>query len=171
MSLGAGSLPEEMFNICYREDCAVLKMLRRRAVEHVARSGALSTLSELVVAVDRALRRIGYVAKDVRTAVVEEYARVLQLDIAPREDVSRALGGREGWTFEDLLYGDSPVADALHEALMALYMQYAEGDDVEKLGTADFAAYATMEFYVRGRLSRDAAEETLKKIADLALET
>jgi len=169
MSLGAGSLPEEVFNICYREDCAVLKMLRRRAMKHV--KVALSTHSELLTAVERAFRRIDYVAKDVRASVVEEYARVLQLDVPPRMDVFRALGGREGWTFEDLLYGDSPVADALHEALMALYMQYAEGGDVEKLGTADFAAYATMEFFARGRLSRDATEETLKKIADLALET
>ena len=169
MNLGAGSLAEEVFGVCRREDCAVLKMLRRRAVKHV--KGALPTHSELLTAVERAFRSIGYVARDVRTSVIEEYARVLQLDVAPRWDVFRVVGGREGWTFEDLLYGDSPVADALHEALMALYMQYAEGGDVEKLGTADFAAYATMEFFVRGQLSRDAAEETLKKITDLALET
>jgi len=172
VALGAGSLPEELFGVCYRMDCALVKMLRKRVLRYVISLGVPSASSELIAAVDSAIKRIGYVAEGVHDAVVEEYARVLQLDIPPREDVFKLLGGQPGWTFEDLLYlGDSPAADALHEAMVALYMRYVEGGDVEKLGVADLAAYATMEFFARGRLSRDATEETLKKIADLALET
>jgi len=169
MSLGAGSLPEELFGICLREDCAVLKMLRRRALRRVA--GALSTPSELVAVVDRTLRRIGYV-RDVRTSVIEEYARVLQLDTPPRDDVLRALGGTPSQTFEDLLYeGGSPVADALHEAVVALYMQYVDGGDVERLGVADFAAYAATEFFAQSRLSESRAKEILQRLTDMVLET
>jgi len=169
MSLGAGSLPEELFGICLREDCAVLKMLRRRALRRVA--SALYAPSGLLVAADKALRRIRYV-KDVRTAtVVEEYTKVLSLETPPRADVAKLLGGEPGWTFEELLYrsGD-PVADALHEVMMALYMQYVDGGDAERLGVADFAAYAVIERYAQGRLGQDAAKEALRKITDLVLE-
>jgi len=104
--------------------------------------------------------------------VAREYVEVLRLDKPPRPDVFRAFGGREGWTFEDLLYkGDSPVTDALHETAMALYIEYAEGADVERLGVADFAAYAATELYVQGRLSRDAAWDALRRITDFVLET
>jgi len=168
MALGAGSIPEELFGVCRRPDCDLVKMLRKRALRLV--KGALSTPSELLTVADRVLKRIGYVS-NVRDVVAREYVEVLRLDTPPRPDVFRALGGREGWTFEELLYrSNNPVADALHETAMALYIEYAEGADVERLGVADFAAYAATELYVQGRLSRDVAKETLKKITDLVLE-
>jgi hypothetical protein len=170
VALGAGSLPEELFGVCYRMDCALVKMLRKRVLRYVARLGVPSASSELVAAVDRAIKRIGYVAEGVHDAVVEEYARVLQLDIPPREDVFKLLGGQPGWTFEDLLYlGDSPAADALHEAMVALYMQYVEGGDVEKLGAADFAAYAAVELLREGRMPVSKAKELLNQITNESL--
>ena len=169
-ALGAGSLPEELFGVCYRMDCALVKMLRKRAVKHVKR--ALSTPSQLLAAADRAFRRIGYVARDVHTSVIGEYARVLQLDVPPRQDIFALFGGRPGWTFEDLLYlGDSPAADALHEAMVALYMRYVEGGDAEKLGAADFAAYAAVELLREGRMPESKAKELLNQITDMVLET
>jgi len=102
---------------------------------------------------------------------VGEYARVLMLDIPPREDVLMLLGGQPGWTFEDLLYlGDDPVADALHEAMMALYMEYVDGSDVQRLGVLDFAAYAVIKLYAQGRLTEGKAKEVLQRLADLVLE-
>jgi hypothetical protein len=169
-ALGAGSLPEELFDICYRGDCSTAKALRRRALSRITERGLPPTSSELLAAVERAFRRIGYVAKDVHNAVVREYAEVLRLDIPPRADVLRALGGREGWTFEELLYkSNSPVADALHEIIMALYMEYVDGGDVERLGIADYATYTIIELYTQGRLPKDKTADVLKQVADLVL--
>jgi hypothetical protein len=146
----------------------MVKMLRKRALRYVTGFGVSS---EWINAVDKALKRIGYVTEGVDNAVVEEYARVLQLDIPPRDDVLTLLGGWPGWTFEDLLYNkNSPVADSLHEAMMALYMSYVEGGDVDKLGTADFAAYAAIELLKGGWLSENKAKEILKRVTDLVLE-
>jgi len=171
-TLGTGSLPEELFGVCYRMDCALVKMLRKRVLRYVARLGVSGTSSELMGAVDKAVKRIGYIAEGVRDVVVGEYARVLRLDIPPREDVFALLGGQPGWTFEDMLYlGDSPAADALHETMVALYMRYVEGGDVEKLGTADFAAYAAVELLREMRISERKAKELLNQIADMVLET
>jgi hypothetical protein len=168
MSLGVGSLPEELFGVCYRSDCASVRRLRREVLEEVLNSGS----PDLVGASAEALRRRGY-AEDpegVRAAVVEEYARVLELDIPPREDVFELLGGRRGWTFEDLLYlGDDPVADRLHEAMMAIYMGYVDGDDVEKLGAAELAVCATLALLQRGRMSKAEAAGAIGRIADWVL--
>ena len=168
MSLGAGSLPEELFGICRRRDCVVVRRLRREALEEVVGSSS----SDLVEASAEALRRRGYAedAEKARTAVVKEYARVLSLDVPPREDVLLLLGGQRGWTFEDLLYlGGDPVANKLHVAMMALYMEYVEGGDVEKLGTAEFAVYAALAFLQRGRINRAEAAEAISRIADYIL--
>jgi hypothetical protein len=166
-ALGVGAIPEELFSICYREDCSTVRTLRRRALRYV--KGIPPTIFGLLTAVERAFRRIGYVA-DMCTAVVREYAEVLRLDIPPRADVLERLGGRRGWTFEELLYrGSNPVVDAMHEAVMALYMEYVENGDVERLGVADYAAYATIELYVQGRLPKDKAADVLRQVADLVL--
>ncbi len=168
MSLGAGSLPEEVFGVCYRMDCTVVKKLRREALEEVVSSIS----SELLRSSAEALRRRRYAegAEGVRAAVVKEYARVLSLDIPPREDVLLLLGGRRGWTFEDLLiYGNDPVADKLHEAMMAFYMEYVNGGDVEKLGAAEFAVYAALTLLQRGRIDRTEAAEAVSRIVSWVL--
>jgi hypothetical protein len=54
--------------------------------------------------------------------------------------------------------------------MMALYMGYVEGGDVEKLGTADYAAYAAVELLKEGWLPEDKAKEILKRVTDLVLE-
>jgi hypothetical protein len=36
VALGAGSIPEELFNVCYRGNCTALRKLRREALEEVA---------------------------------------------------------------------------------------------------------------------------------------
>jgi hypothetical protein len=167
VALGVGSLPEEVFGICYRRDCSAVRRLRRESLEEVASSPA-----DLLETSAEALKRCDYAenAEEVRTAVVEEYARVLDLDIPPRRDVLELLGGRRGWTFEDLLYlGDDPVADSLHEAMVALYMQYVDSHDVERLGVADFAIYAAIELLQRGRIDKAKAAETIGRIADWVL--
>ncbi len=166
MSLGAGSLPEEVFGVCYRSDCAAVRRLRRGALEEVV------TSNDLLKSSAEALKRCGCAedAEGVRTAVVKEYARVLGLDIPPREDVLLLLGGRRGWTFEDLLiYGNDPVAHKLHEAMMAFYMEYVDGGDVEKLGAAEFAVYAALALLQRGRIGRAEAAEAVGRITDWVL--
>jgi len=168
VSLGAGSLPEELFGICRRRDCVVVRRLRREALEEVVSSSS----SDLVEASAEALRRrrYGEDAEKVRAAVVKEYARVLGLDVPPREDVLLLLGGRRGWTFEDLLiYGGDQVAHRLHEAMMAFYMEYVEGGGVEGLGAAEFAVYAALAFLQRGRVGRAEAAEAISRIADYIL--
>jgi len=168
VSLGAGSLPEELFGICRRRDCVVVRRLRREALEEVVSSSS----SDLVEASAEALRRrrYGEDAEKARTAVVKEYARVLGLDVPPREDVLLLLGGRRGWTFEDLLiYGGDQVAHRLHEAMMAFYMEYVEGGGVERLGAAEFAVYAALALLQRGRVGRAEAAEAISRIADWIL--
>ena len=164
MALGIGSLPEELFDVCYREDCATVKKLRRKALEEVAvASDILETSAEV-------LKKYSYAEDKLRDVVVKEYARVLNFDAPMREDVFELLGGRRGWTYEDLLYlGNDPVADALHEAMMALYMEYVNGGDVERLGVADFAAYATVELLQRSRMDKAKAAETIDRITDWVL--
>jgi hypothetical protein len=166
VALGAGSLPEEVFNMCHRVDCLSLKRLRREALEEVVSS------SDLLKSSAEALKRRGYAedAEEVRAAVVKEYARVLSLDVPPREDVLQLLGGQRGWTFEDLLiYGNDPVPDKLHEAMMAFYMEYVDGGDVERLGAAEFAVYAALALLQRGRTGRTEAAEAIRRIADWVL--
>ena len=160
MSLWAGSLPEELFDVCLRRDCATVKKLRREALKEVAVSAASDVAFETYV---------GGV-EEVRAAVVEEYARVLSLDVPLREDVLLLLGGRLGWTFEDVFYksGD-PVADSLHVAMMALYMEYVDGGDVERLGSAEFAVYTTLMRLQRNRTGRAEAAEAISQIADRVL--
>ncbi len=168
MSLGAGSLPEEVFGVCYRSDCVAVRRLRREALEEAVASNA----SDLVKSSAEALRRRGYAedAEGVRAAVVKEYARVLNLDVPPREDVLQLLGGQRGWTFEDLLiYGNDPVAHKLHEAMMAFYMEYVDGGDVEKLGAAEFAVYAALVLLQRRRIGRAEAAEAVSRITDWVL--
>jgi hypothetical protein len=169
MTLGAGSLPEETFGICLREDCPTVKMLRNRALKHVLSSSALATPSGLLTAAERAVRRVGYAA-DVRGAVVEEYARVLSLDVSLSEHAAVLLGGWPGQALEELLYQSrDPVVDALHTAMMALYMEYIDGSDVQRLGVLDFAAYAVLELLRRGWMPRSRAAELLSWFADQAL--
>jgi hypothetical protein len=165
VSLGAGSLPEELFGVCYRRDCVAVRRLRREALEEVDPSNLVESSAE-------ALRRRGCAqdAEEVRAAVVKEYARVLSLDVPPREDVLLLLGGRRGWSFEDLLiYGGDPVAGKLHEAVMAFCMEYAGGGNVEELGAAEFAVYAVLTLLQRGRIGRAEAAEAIGRIADYVL--
>jgi hypothetical protein len=173
VALGAGALPEELFGVCLRGDCGTVKALRRRALRYflALRGVASAAPSKLADAADRAIKKIGYAAGDVCGAVAEEYARVLlDLDIPLGENLAALLGGRPNWTFEDLLYlGDDPVADALHEAMVALYMEYVDRTDVQRLGVLDFAAYAVLAALQRGRIARDRAAELLKWVADQAL--
>jgi len=58
------------------------------------------------------------------------------------------------------------VADALHEAVMALYMEYVDGGDVERLGSAEFAVYTTLMRLQRNRMGRS---EAISQIADRVL--
>ena len=170
MALGAGSLPEELFGVCHRRDCPVVKMLRKRALRDLLTLGE-PTPSALAAVADKAIKKIGYAAaEDVRGAVVGEYARLLSLDIPLGEDVAGLLGGRPGQTLEDLLYrSNDPVVNALHMAAMALYMEYADGADLQRLGVLDFAAYALLELLRRGRATRDHVAKLLSWIADQAL--
>jgi hypothetical protein len=167
VALGAGSIPEELFNVCYRPDCLTIRKLRRVVLEEVVGSQA-----DLLETSAEALKRRDY-AEDVdklREAVVKEYARVLNFEAPMRRDVFELLGGQRGRTFEDLLYmGNDPVADRLHETAMALYMEYVEGSDVEKLGAADFAVYAIIELLQRGRVDKAKAAETIGQITDWVL--
>jgi len=145
-----------------------VRRLRREALEEVVTSSS----SDLVEASAEALRRRGYVedAEKVRAAVVKEYARVLSLDVPPREDVLLLLGGQRGWTFEDLLYlGDDPVAHKLHEAMMAFHMEYVDGGNVEELGAAEFAVYVILTLLQRGRVGRAEAAEAIGRITDWVL--
>ena len=170
MALGAGSLPE-WFGICLRSDCSAVKMLRPRALKYFLKRGSASAApSAVVAAADWAIRRIGYAsAEDVRGAVVKEYAELLRLDIALSEDLISMFGGQPGWTLEELVYrSDDPVVGALHIAMMALFMEYADGG-FHRLGALDFAAYAVLELLRRGLAARGRASELLKWIADQAL--
>ncbi len=175
--LGAGSLPEEVFGMCRREDCPVVKMLRRRALRNFIKlRGAAATPSAFVAAADEAVKRIGYVVTDeartaaVRGAVVREYAELLSLDVALSEDSATLLGGRPGMTLEELIYAsDDRLVGALHEILMALYMEYVDSSDWSWLDVLDFAAYAVLELVRRGRMARDQATDLLIWISDKAL--
>jgi len=171
MALGAGSLPEELFGVCHRRDCPVVKMLRKRALGDFLTLGEPAP-SALAAAADEAIKKIGYAAaEDVRGAVVGEYAKVLSLDIPLGEDAADLLGGRPGQTLEELLYrSNDPVVNALHMAAMALYMEYVDGSDLQRLGTLDFAAYALLELLRRGRATREHVAKLLNWIADQALE-
>jgi hypothetical protein len=173
MALGAGAIPEEVFGVCYRRDCAVVKkMLRRRALERLLAGGAVSANpSAFIGAAEKAIRRIGYIsAEDVRGAVVEEYARVLNLGLTLSGDAAGLLSAQPGWTLEELLYkNNNSVVDALYTAMMTLYMEYVGGSDLQRLGILDFAAYAALELLRRGRINRDRAAKILNWIADQAL--
>jgi hypothetical protein len=165
-----GTIPEEIFGICIREDCELVKMLRHRALRGVLRRGS-GAPSELLVVTERAIRRVGYV-KDMRNAVIKEYAKVLSMDIPLNEFAATLLGGRPGQTLEELVYSsDDPVVDALHTAMMAFLMEYVEGSDLRRLEVLEFAAYAVLMMLHRGRMDRGRAAELLKWIADRALES
>ncbi len=167
MALGAGSIPEEVFGMCRRNDCRIVKMLRHRALKDVLKLGASTSPSELLTAAERIARRIGYAA-DVRNAVVEEYAELMGTPL--NEYAAALLGGRPGQTLEELVYSSrDPLADALHIAAAALYMEYADGGDVERLGAADFAAYAVLVMLQRGRIFRNRAAKLIGSITDQVL--
>ncbi len=176
--LGAGSLPEEVFGACRREDCPVVKMLRRRALRSfLARVGASAAPSAFAAAADEAVKRIGYVATDeariaaVRGAVVREYAELLSLDVALSENAAALLGGRPGMTLEELIYtSDDRLVGAFHVAAMALFMEYVDSSDWRRLDVLDFAAYAALELVRRGRMARDQAAKLLIWISDKALD-
>ncbi len=171
MALGAGSIPEEVFGICRRRDCETVKMLRRRALRGVLKLGALASPSELLIAAEGTIRRIGYAA-DVRSAVVEEYAELISLGVHLNEYAAALLGGRPGRALEELIYSfRDPLVDALHIAATALYMEYADGGDVEKLGAAEFAAYAVLVMLQRGRIFRNRAAKLIGLITDQVLKT
>jgi hypothetical protein len=124
-----------------------------------------------VATADKAIRKIGYAeAEDVRGAVVEEYAKVLSLDIPLGEDVADLLGDEPGWTLEELLYrSNGPVVHALHMAVMALFMEYAYAPDLQRLGVLDFAAYALLELLRMGRAARNHVAKLLSWITDQTL--
>jgi hypothetical protein len=172
--LGAGSVPEQVFGICRRGDCSVVKMLRRRALRSFLKRGVASASpSAFAAAAGEVIRRVGYAAEDaaaVKNAVVGEYAELLSLDVALGEDAAALLGGRPGVVLEELLYtsGDRLVG-ALHEAAMALYMEYLDRSDWRQLDALDFAAYAALELLRRMRITRERAAELLKWITDQAL--
>jgi ABC-type amino acid transport substrate-binding protein len=145
-------------------------MLRRRAVGDVLRSGVSANPAELLIATKRAVRRIGYVAEDVRNAVVEEYGRLISLDVPLNEEAAALLGGRPGQTLEELVYRSSdPLVDALHVVAMALYMEYADSSDWQRLEVFDLAAYAVFTLLQRGRATRNQAAKLLSWIADQVL--
>ena len=170
--LGAGAIPEEVFGICRRRDCEAVEMLRRRALGNVLRSGVSAAPSELLNAAKRAIRSIGYVAEDVRGAVVEEYAKLISLDVPLNENAAALLGGQPGQTLEELIYqSHDSLADALHIAIMALYMEYVDSGDMRRLEVPDFAAYAVLVMLQRGRIARKNAAKLLGWIADQVLKT
>lgn len=109
-----------------------------------------------------------------RGAVVKEYAELLRLDIPLSEDVASLFGGQPGWTLEELIYrSDDSLVGALHEAAMALFMEYVDRTDWRQLDALNFAACATLELLRRGRMARGRAAELLtellKQITDQAL--
>jgi hypothetical protein len=72
--------------------------------------------------------------------------------------------------FEDLLIcGRDPVAGGLHVAVMAPYMEYADGGGAEELGAAEFAVYTALAPQ-RGRMGRAEAAEAISRIADSVLD-
>jgi hypothetical protein len=170
--LGAGSVPEQVFGICRREDCSTVKMLRRRALRSFLKRGVASASpSAFAAAAGKVIRRVGYAAEEaVKNAVVGEYAELLRLDVALGEDAAALLGGRPGMALEELLYAsDDRLVGALHEAAMALYMECLDRPDWQQLDVLDFAAYATLELLRRMRITKERAAELLKWITDQAL--
>jgi hypothetical protein len=168
--LGAGSIPEELFRICRRRDCETVKMLRHRAMRDVLRSGASANPTELLIAVKKAIRRIEYAAEDVRGAVVEEYARLISLDVPLNEETAALLGGRPGQTLEELIYRSSdPLVNAFHTVAMALYMEYVDRPNWQRLEVFDFAAYTALTLLQRGRATRNRAANLLGWITDQVL--
>jgi hypothetical protein len=151
-----------------------VRSLRQRALFRyfLALKGVVSGAPAAFAATaDKTMRRIGYAAaeEEVRSAVVGEYTKVLDLGIPLGKDVADLLGGRSGWTLEELLYkSNDPVVDALHETMVALYMEYVDGSDLQRLGILDFSAYAVLELLRRGRMARERAAELLSWVADLA---
>ncbi len=171
MALGAGSIPEEVFGLRRRRDCEIVKMLRCRAARDVLRSGASANPSELLIAVEKTIRRIGYVAEDAYNAVVEEYARLVSLDVPLNEYAAALLGGRPGQTLEELIYSSSdPLIYAIHVAVVAFYMEYADGGNIERLGTAEFATYTVLTMLQRGQILRSRATKLISLITDQVLE-
>jgi len=169
MALGVGSIPEEIFGLCNRPDCPTVKMLRHRALSHVLRLGVFNAPLDLLVAVDKTLRKIGYVA-DVRDAVVKEYAELVSLDVPLNEDAAALLGAEPGQTLKELVEAPhDPFVDAVHTAVMSLYMEHIDGGDMQRLEALDFAAYAVLTMLQRGKMSRNHATKLLSLITDHAL--
>jgi hypothetical protein len=172
MVLGAGSIPEEIFGICHRRDCETVKMLRHRALGDVLRSGVSAIPSELLNVTKRTIRSIGYVVEDVHDAVVEEYAKLLSLDIPLNENVATLLGNQPGQTLEELIYqSHDSLVDALHTTIMGLYMEYVDSGDMRRLEVPDFAAYTVLAMLQRGRVTRKNAAKLLSWITDQVLKT
>lgn len=86
--------------------------------------------------------------EDAHDVVVKEYIRVLSLDLPLKEDVFLFIGNK---MLEDLLHrgNNDPVVDALHMAIVVLYMERADGTDMQRLEVLDFAAHALLEFLSR----------------------
>jgi hypothetical protein len=78
--LGVGSLPEEVFKVCLRDDCLTVRMLRRRALKNFIKLAASAEFSKLVDVADMTVKRIGYVITEesriaaVRKAVYRNFA-------------------------------------------------------------------------------------------------
>jgi hypothetical protein len=172
--LGVGSLPEEVFKVCLRDDCLTVRMLRRRALKNFIKLAASAEFSKLVDVADMTVKRIGYVITEesriaaVRNAVVKEYVEVLKLDLPLNKDIVDLLGGQPSWMLEELSSGNS-VVDALRVAMMAFYMEYLDRSDWQQLDVLDFVAYAVLEMLRRGWVARSRAAELLKWITDQVL--
>ena len=76
--LGVGSLPEEVFKMCLRDDCLTVRMLRRRALKNFIKLAA--SAEKFVDVADMTVKRIGYVITEesriaaVRKAVYRNFA-------------------------------------------------------------------------------------------------
>jgi len=187
--LGLGALVEELF-FTYRANELIpqyrrLHELRRRILHEVKEKTDIAEIvSNIAAAVKRytaeveealvELRRLG--ADPVKSSLegaVEEYAEVLRLDVP--------VGG--GKTLEDLLYESrDEILDKLHEAMMALFMEYVEINEtcdsrcppeaaqkLEKLTALELAAYVVYGLYQKQKIDRKTAVEALGEIVDKVL--
>lgn len=105
-----------------------------------------------------------------RDAVVEEYGMLISLDVPLNEKAAALLGGRPGQTLEELVYRSSdPFVNALYVVAMALYMEYADSSNWQRLEVFDLAAYAAFTLLQRGRATRNQAAKLLSWVTDQVL--
>jgi hypothetical protein len=191
IAVGLGALVEELFFAYRISELAPtwrrLYELRRRilqVVEENAGEDVEEIASNIAMAIRRYASEIEEVLAELKTlgadpvkagleSAVEEYAEVLRLDMP--------VGC--GKTLEDLLYeGRDEVLDKLHETMMALYMEYAEINEMcgggcppetvqklEKLATLELATYVIYRLHQRQKVDKKAAIATLSEIADAVL--